>query len=198
MSSPADLVRSLAARLGAETVVVGIGNPWRGDDALGCLVAGHLRGSMEEGAAGRGAPRPRFRVVDAEEVPESHLDRIVRPAPDTVVLVDAVDLGAAPGSLAVLEVEELRGRETSTHRTPLALLAHYIRQQSGADVFLLGIQPGGRELGAPPSDEGRQGARLAAEILEAAAVLAGLPDQGRHRAPCGRGGSPTCAGEASD
>lgn len=183
MREPADLIRSLAARMGKDTVVVGVGNPWRGDDAVGCLVAGYLHTAVTSSGGGKDTAPPRFRVVDAEEVPESHLDRIVRPAPDTVVLVDAVDLGAAPGSAAVLEVEELAGRHASTHRTPLPLLAHYIRRESGADVFVLGIQPAGRELGAPPSAEVAKAARTTAEILEAAAILAGLPAEGKRPSP---------------
>jgi hydrogenase 3 maturation protease len=157
-----NLTERLAARLGRETVVVGIGNPHRGDDAAGCLVARHLQESAWSAAL------PSLRVVDAEEVPESFLGLIVRPPPDTVILVDAVDLGEPPGTAALLEVEELEDREGSTHRPPLSLVAHYIRAETGADVFMLGIQPGKREVGAPPSVEIQKAAASLALVLEAA------------------------------
>ncbi len=167
---PQDLTERLANRLGRDTVVVGVGNPSRGDDAAGCLVAMALREAEEErGTVG-------LRIVEAEEVPESFLGPIVRPSPDTVVLVDAVELGESPGSVALLEVEELAEREASTHQAPLSLVAHYIRRETGADVFVLGIQPGGREVGAAPSAEIREASGVLADLLEAAAILASLPD----------------------
>jgi len=152
----------LAARLVGETVVVGVGNPLRGDDAAGCVVARTLRESTELAAI------PGLRVVEAEEVPESFLDLIIRPRPDTVILVDAVEMGEPPGSAALLEVGELEDREGSTHRPSLSLVAHYIRAETGADVFLLGIQPGEREPGAPLSVEVREAATSLANVLEAA------------------------------
>ena len=167
---PGDLVERLWTRLGRETVVVGVGNPFRGDDAAGCLVARHLReAESDRGDLG-------LRIVEAEEVPESFLGSIVQPPPDTVVLVDAVDLGSPLGTVALLEVEDLAGREASTHRPPLSLVAHYIREETGGDVFVLGVQPGSRHVGAAPSPEVSESARILAQVLETAVVLASLPD----------------------
>jgi hydrogenase 3 maturation protease len=156
------LTELLAARAGRQTVVVGIGNPHRGDDAAGCLVARNLRDSAQS------ARFPRLKVVEAEEVPESFLGLIVRPRPDTVILVDAVELGEPPGTAALLEVEDLEDRASSTHSPPLSLVAHYIRAQTGADVFLLGIQPGERGLGTSPSVEVQDAATHLAHVLEEA------------------------------
>jgi hydrogenase maturation protease len=179
--APHDLAERVAARLGRETVVVGVGNPMRGDDVAGCLVTRALR----EGEAVRGALG--LRIVEAEDVPESFLGPIVDPEPDTVILVDAVELQESPGTIALLEVDDLVEREASTHQAPLALVAEYIHRETGADVFVLGIQPGGRELGSTPSIEVRQSARFLAEVLETAAVLADLPEGSF---PAFRGDSP--------
>jgi hydrogenase 3 maturation protease len=117
-------------------------------------------------------------VVEAEEVPESCLDLVVRPGPDTVVLVDAVELGEPPGAVALLEMEDLVDREASTHRAPLSLLAHYIRSESGADVFVLALQPGCRQPGTLPCAEVTEAAGVLADLLETAAVLASLREAG--------------------
>jgi len=176
------LAARLATRLGRETVVVGIGNPLRGDDAAGCLVAGALRellaGEPQEPSRDPrpGPPHHRLRVVEAEEVPESFLGPIACPTPDTVVLVDAIHLGEPPGTVAMLEVDEIGDHEASTHRVPLSILAHFLRAESGADVFVLGIQPGRREVGAAPCDEVLESAGILAQVLEEAAILAGLPE----------------------
>lgn len=153
----------LAARLRGDTVVVGIGNPYRGDDGVGSLVACLLLEAQARGG--------RFfqRVIDAEEVPEAFLGPITRPPPDTVVLVDAAELGEVPGTVALLEVEELAGREVSTHSAPLSLLARFVREETGADVFVLGIQPGLREVGTPPGPGILATATALARLLEAVA-----------------------------
>ncbi len=155
----------LSARMGERTVVVGIGNPHRGDDVVGCLVAHALR------------RRPGLRVVEAEDVPEAFLGTIVHPIPDTVILVDALDLGEAPGTVAFLEVGEVATREASTHRAPLSLLARYIQAETGADVFVLGVQPGERGIGGPPSEAVRHAAVTLAAVLRKASSSASA---GRH------------------
>ena len=148
------LARELADRLNGSVVVVGIGNPLRGDDAAGCELARRLRG--RSGAL----------VIDAEEIPESYLFRIAKAHPDTVLLVDAVDIGAAPGSLALVEAEQLAGYCPSTHRLPLGLLMGCLRRVSAADVFLVAVQPARIGLAEPMSTEVIAGITHLAETLE--------------------------------
>ena len=119
----------LATLLGGKVVVVGIGNPDCGDDAAGCLVAERLLGA---GCSG---------VINAEEVPENVVGPVMAERPDTVLLVDAVDLRTEPGSLAVLERTQLASYCPSTHRVPLELLMRYLEHTTGARVVLVGIQP---------------------------------------------------------
>ncbi len=132
---------ALETLLRGRVVLVGIGNPFRGDDAAGCLVARGVRGL------------PGIAVVESEDVPERDLLRIVAAQPDVVLLVDAVHLGAPPGSVAVLEPEALVRYTPTTHRVPLALLADLIRRAAPAHVAVLAIQPGQTAPGAGVSPE---------------------------------------------
>jgi hydrogenase 3 maturation protease len=145
----------LTSRISGNVVVVGVGNPLRGDDAAGCLVAQALDGA------------PGVSVISAEEVPESYLGPVIAAQPDVVVLVDAVDLENAPGSVAILEMEELGSREASTHRAPLGLVADFLRHETGADVFLLAIQPVRLDFGYPVSSEVEESAASLALLLRA-------------------------------
>jgi hydrogenase 3 maturation protease len=147
------LAETLTSRLSGKVVVVGVGNPLRGDDAAGCLVAQALDGA------------PGVTVISAEEVPESYLGPITAARPDVVVLVDAVELDAAPGSAALLEMEELAARGASTHRAPLGLVAEFLRCETGADVFLLAIQPARLGFGDPVSPEVEESAASLALLL---------------------------------
>ena len=119
----------LADRLTGRVALVGIGNPLRGDDAAGCLVARGVQGT------------PGITVFESEDVPERDVLRIVDARPDVVILADAVDLGAAPGAVALLEPDALAGYAPTTHRVPLSLLAALIRRLAATDVFVLAIQP---------------------------------------------------------
>lgn len=157
------LADELAARLSGRTVVVGVGNPLRGDDAAGCLLARRLQGIRD------------VRVIEAEEVPESFVGDIAAAAPDVVVLVDAVDLGAEPGAVALIEREQVAAFAPTTHRLPLSLVMDVVQRRTGADVFLIAVQPLSLAFGAPVSPQVGAGVELLAGVLSE--LL---------RAPCGR------------
>ena len=131
----------LEDRLRGRVVLVGIGNPLLGDDVAGCLVARGVRGT------------PGIVVVESEDVPERDVFRIADARPDVVVLADAVDLGAPPGSVAVLEPNALAGYAPTTHRFPLSFLAAIIRRAASTDVLVLAIQPGQVTPGAGVSPD---------------------------------------------
>ncbi|HSW28386.1 MAG TPA: hydrogenase 3 maturation endopeptidase HyCI [Longimicrobiales bacterium] len=165
--SPASgtLAQDLRARLAGRVVVMGIGNPDRGDDGVGLLVAELLA----EGLPGRTLPDDRaLTVLMAGEVPESWLGPAAAARPDAVLMVDAVDMGAEPGCASLLEPEDLLGGATFTHRTPLALLSKFLRRETGADILLLAIQPRSVEWGEPMSPEVQEAARHLGDILASA------------------------------
>jgi hydrogenase 3 maturation protease len=143
----------LAPRLSGNVVVVGVGNPLRGDDAAGCLVARRLHGT--EGVC----------VIEAEEVPESFVGDIAAAAPAAVALVDAVDLGAEPGAVAVLEKEQVAAYAPTTHRLPLSLVMDVVQQRTGADVFLIAVQPFRVDFGTAMTPEVSESVARLAEML---------------------------------
>lgn len=145
MAGPAAAATSLDVRLrqvlDRRCVIVAIGNPLRGDDGAAQALLDRLAGRVDA------------TLLDTEEVPESHLGRIAQANPEAVLLVDAVDLGAHPGAVALLTRESLPPSGFSTHRPPLSVLIAYIEQETGADVLMLGIQPKQMQFGAPLSPE---------------------------------------------
>jgi hydrogenase 3 maturation protease len=157
------LQHELADRLSGPVVVVGIGNPLRGDDAAGCLLARRLRGA------------PGVSVIEAEEVPESFLGDIAAAAPGTVVLADAVDLGAEPGAVAVLERQQVAAYVPTTHRLPLSLVMDVVQRRTGANVFLIAIQPVDLAFGAALCPEVAASVDLVAALLSQLARPTGLP-----------------------
>lgn len=147
------LADELAARLSGSVVVVGVGNPLRGDDAAGYLVARRLRGT------------PGMCVIEAEEVPEDFVGDIAAAAPDVVALVDAVDLGREPGAVAILEKEQVATYAPTTHRMPLSLVMEVAHRRTSADVFLIALQPSRADFGTAMTPEVSDTVERLAEML---------------------------------
>ncbi len=139
----------LRAQLRGRVAVMGVGNPLRGDDAVGSIVARKLQRAFAwvPPAEVDDVPVTTVAIVDAEEIPESYLDVLCAAHPAVVVLVDAADVGAPPGAVVLLDGSRLADHVSSTHRTPLAPVARYLERRTGARVLLAGIQPGPERWG---------------------------------------------------
>jgi hydrogenase 3 maturation protease len=118
-------------------VVVGVGQPLRGDDGAGPAVARRL--VVLANAS--------LRVVDAAHAPENCLGPIVRFRPDAILFIDAARGGLAPGALTWLRPDEADSRGGSTHALSLEMLAGYLSAETGAAVHVLGIEPGEMAFG---------------------------------------------------
>lgn len=149
----AGLPGALAARLKGKVVLVGLGNWLLGDDAAGCLVARALRGI------------PGLDAILAEDIPESYLSAVIQGEPDCVVLVDAIDMAAPAGSVALLEPSDLSLYQPSTHRVPLRLIADFIRRDRAADIVVLAIQPHRLDMETRVSPEVAAAAQLLADMI---------------------------------
>jgi len=172
-----DLQEQLATRIQGNVVIMGIGNPCRGDDAAGSLVARQIRDA------------PGARVIDAQDVPEHYLCLVVHPQPDIVVLIDSVELDSAPGSVALLEKDQLAGYWPSTHRVPISLLMHCLERETNARIFLIAIQPRQTVFLGPISEEVHASVALIAKVLNRVLEMRRLPahvvftDQSRREVP---------------
>lgn len=134
-------------------VIVGVGSLSHGDDGVGPMVAELL---MESGVAN---------VIDAGASPEVETWRIRELAPETVLFVDAVDLGALPGHAAVLRAEDLREDGFDTHRAPLRLTMQYLESELGCKCYVLAVQPKDVRQSACMCDEVRQAGQQLASVL---------------------------------
>lgn len=99
-----------------QTLVLGVGNAWRGDDAAGRLVAQALRARKLPGVA----------VIEASVVDPSLID--AWQTAGRLIVVDAVTSGAAPGTVHCFDLSrESLPRSLSfcsSHAFDLAALLH--------------------------------------------------------------------------
>jgi hydrogenase maturation protease HycI len=140
--------------------VMGIGHELRGDDAAGLLVARALQPSANDN----------FLVVEAGHAPENYTAPVRRFAPQLVLLVDAAELQAPPGTIRWLEWPETTGLSASTHTMPLYLLARYLAMEGKCVVGLIGIQPADTGLNMPVSAEVEAAVTAVVEELQGAVV----------------------------
>lgn len=145
----------LKDRLQGKVLIVGIGNRLRGDDGVGPEIIKRLNN-----------PLPRLLLFDVGETPENYLGKIVKQKPNTIVLIDAVDFGSSPGTIKIIEKDDIRNESLSTHNASLNLVANYLQKETSADVFLLGIQPKTTEFGREISQPARKGLEKIIRMLE--------------------------------
>jgi len=131
------LLDALRGTLRGQVCLVGLGNPDLSDDGFGVRLAAALRAM--------GYPH----VVEAGTTPERWVGRLADAHYDTVLFLDAVDLGAEPGAVALLPAEALSARfpQISTHKLSLSLLASVIEASAHTRVCLLGAQPASLQPG---------------------------------------------------
>ena len=115
-------------------LLLGIGNPRHGDDALGPVFARAFR-------------HPDWRCVNAATVPENHTGLVRRLHPDLLLLLDAADMGLPPGALRRLDPDAIPSGDFGTHAGSIGQLANYLSDCAGR-VVILGIQPADTSPGA--------------------------------------------------
>jgi len=136
MGTDQQLFEQLSKLGGSKTVIVGIGNTLKGDDGAGPLICEQLR------QAGVSAE-----VIDAGTVPENYIQPIIKKTPQNLLIIDAIDFGAAPGVINIFKPEQLSSSVISTHILSPHLFLDTIRQSIKVDVYLVGIQPAQIGLG---------------------------------------------------
>lgn len=144
----------------APVLVVGLGNPFRGDDAAGLLAARMIAGSRRDG----------LRAILCDGDPLSLLDHW-QPA-SHFVLIDAMHSGGTPGEIRQLTLDQaLQPARTkfrfSSHDYGLreVLRLGQCLHRLPAHVTVYGIEGRRFEIGAPPQPAVRKAATLLAERL---------------------------------
>ncbi|HUW18340.1 MAG TPA: hydrogenase 3 maturation endopeptidase HyCI [Sedimentisphaerales bacterium] len=154
MGAEEQLFEQLSKLRGSKTLIVGIGNLLKGDDAAGPLICRSLKDS------GISAD-----LIDAGTVPENYIQTIIRKNPRTLLIIDAIDFGQAPGTVGIFKPEQLSSIVFSTHSLSPRLFVDVIEQAIEVDVYFMGIQPANTRLGQSLSPRVRQAVRRISKAL---------------------------------
>lgn len=134
-----EFARSLERCFAKRLVFLGIGNELRHDDAAGLVIIEKLRLRVKD---------PSVTMLDCADTPENFTGHVKRLDPACIVLVDAADFGGRPGEAHVFALSDIEKADISTHKASLAVLGAYLRSETGASVFVIGIQPDNTEFGS--------------------------------------------------
>jgi hydrogenase maturation protease len=112
-------------------IMLGMGNPMRGDDGIGHLLAESLESINEAG----------FQAHAVATAIENAMSWVRKASGGAVLLVDAVfDQSAEEGSWHFYPAEQLDSMCHSTHSIPLSMLISFWRQEiPGLQVYFLGV-----------------------------------------------------------
>lgn len=152
------LAAEIRKRIRGAACIVAIGNIMRADDGLGSKLIELLK-----------ARAANARLVDCGTAPENYIFPILSTNCDTIILVDAADLGMAPGAAKVLDLDSIMNISFSTHAPSPRLFTDLLRTgKPDLTIFVVSVQPKSTLLGGPLSPEVLQGLDVLAGAFVAA------------------------------
>lgn len=108
-------------------LIMCIGNPQGGDDALGPYIAKKLK-------------ELNIDVIDSRTTPENYTSVVKQINPKKLIIIDAIDMGLKPGEIRIVPKDKIGVMTISTHGIPTSILMKYLEKYV-KQVFLIGIQP---------------------------------------------------------
>jgi hydrogenase 3 maturation protease len=154
MGTGEQLFEQLSKLRDSKTLIIGIGNTLKGDDGAGPFVCQQLRDALVSAE-----------LIDAGTVPENYIQKIIKKAPQNLLVIDAIDFKAAPAAIEIFKPEQLSSFVSSTHALSPRLFAEMVSRDIKVDVYFIGIQPVHTRLGDAMSPQVLKAAKLLVQIL---------------------------------
>jgi len=133
-------------------ILMGIGNENRCDDGVGTCLARHFEA-------------PGWIALACSTAPENFTSVVRRHAPHRLVLVDAAELGMAPGAFRRVPPERIADTGAGTHALPLSVLIDFLTPCVTGEILFIGIQPAILADGEGLTAEVQEGMRALAAVL---------------------------------
>lgn len=132
--------------------ILGIGNRLRGDDAAGSIIAENL--------AAKG-----MTSFDSSTVPENFTGALRKAAPDTLIIVDACNIGIKPGEFRKVPLHKFENNDSfNSHSPEIIELINYLHEFI-PEILFIGIEPSSMELDTRLSHEVESGIKKLEKII---------------------------------
>ena len=126
------LTKEILAALNIEgrTLIVTIGNSFRGDDGVGPFIGEKIQSKNNN-----------FKVINAESTPEDIVSDAVAFKPNKIIIIDAANFGGAVGEIRVIPLDNVAQYSSlSTHNLPLHITFGIILKDTGASLKIIAVQ----------------------------------------------------------
>jgi len=148
------LFEQLSKFRGSKTLIIGVGNILKADDGAGPLVCEQFKDA-----------KICADLIDAGTVPENYIQPIIKKAPQNLLVIDAIDFRAPPGTIRIFKPEQLNSHAISTHTLSPRLFVDMVCQNIKLDVYFIGIQPAQVQLGQSISPQVSQAIQQLSQVL---------------------------------
>ncbi|MFC1501470.1 hydrogenase maturation peptidase HycI [Elusimicrobiota bacterium] len=128
--------------------ILSIGSELRADDVAGVLVGRKLEELCKKQIKSK-----KLKIFHGENSPENLTGEIKQYKPTHLIIIDAADTSAEPGTIDIIDVEQVGGISFTTHLLPIKVMIDYLLQSFKCRVTVLGIQPKSIQFGKSPSNE---------------------------------------------
>lgn len=126
-----ELLEKIVSAAGRKKLFVGIGNVLKCDDGIGVYISNRI------------VPGDDIYVLTVETSIENYIGKINSIDPDILILIDAVEMGASPGTAKTLSINQIQDMTFNTHSISLARFSDFFKME----IFIVGIQPEKIEFG---------------------------------------------------
>jgi hydrogenase 3 maturation protease len=126
----------------AKSVILGIGNDLKADDGIGP----HIIAQLEHQAP------VQIELINVGTVPENFISLLIEKQPEFILLLDAALMQAEPGTIRLIDKDNIGGIAFSSHQLPLTFFIEYLESNITTTILVLGIQPLTDEFAQPISE----------------------------------------------
>lgn len=114
-----------------KTIIIGIGNPLRKDDAIGIEIIRRLEDKVSSNVY----------LINSETVPENYIEPISEFKPTHILIIDAALMDSESSTLKFVENWKDSPLSISTHMLPIQVFCAYLMETTKAKIAMLLIQP---------------------------------------------------------
>ena len=126
----------------AKSVILGIGNDLKADDGIGPHIIAQLENQAPD----------QIELINVGTVPENFISLLIEKQPEFILLLDAALMQAEPGTIRLIDKDNIGGIAFSSHQLPLTFFIEYLESNISATILVLGIQPLTDEFTQPISE----------------------------------------------
>jgi len=135
--------------------VLGIGSELRADDAAGLLVAEELKKIKNS----------KIKVFLGSTAPENLTGEVIKYKPTHIIIIDSADADQKPGSILLVNPEEVGGVSFSSHMLPVKMIVDYLLESLKCEIIIIGIQPKILTFGETISKEVKKSIKQVSDVI---------------------------------